>query len=219
MKKQKIFNFLNKIIYSSLSLWVLLVFLKIFNLKLEIKVNFFFILSILLFLILFFRQILVFLILNLNKINSSLNLSRGVIKTQLFKTSYLILVFISQLLKFFKGFPRFLKFVFTNYLFWLVLGILGILIDIFVFKFSSDLLIMLLTGLWILSICHFKFEGRVSIGLALGFLILCPFLLIFKKELIAEKAAVWAYMFLVVGVVQMFIEHVKEERKSAKKEK
>jgi len=47
---------------------------------------------------------------------------------------------------------------------------------------------------------------------------MCPFLLIFKKNLIAEKAAVWAYMFLVVGVIQMMIEYMKEERKSAKKE-
>ena len=114
-----------------------------------------------------------------------------------------------------------IKKIFKEYIFnqitILVLVILGILIDIFVLKFTSDLLILILTALWILSVYHFKFKGRTSIGLALGFLILCPFLLIFKKELIAEKAAIWAYMFLVVGAVQMFIEYVKEERKSAKK--
>ena len=115
-----------------------------------------------------------------------------------------------------------IKKIFKEYVFnqitLFVLVILGILLDIFVFKFTSDLLILFLTGLWILSIYHYKFEGRVSIGGALLFLTMCPFLLIFKKNLIAEKAAVWAYMFLVVGVIQMMIEYMKEERKSAKKE-
>ena len=115
------------------------------------------------------------------------------------------------------------KKIFKEYVFnqitLIILVILGILIDIFVFKFTSDFIILFLTGLWVLSIYRFKFEGRVSIGFALFFLILCPFLLIFKKELIAEKSAIWAYMFLVVGVIQMFIEYIREGKKSAKKER
>ena len=114
------------------------------------------------------------------------------------------------------------KKIFKEYVFnqitLLVLVILGILLDIFVFRFTSDLLILILTGLWILSVYHFKFKGKVSISLALGFLILCPFLLIFNKEAIAEKSAIWAYMFLLVGVIQMIIEYIREERKDAKKE-
>jgi len=115
------------------------------------------------------------------------------------------------------------KKIFKEYVFnqitLIILVILGILIDIFVFKFTSDFIILFLTGLWVLSIYRFKFEGRVSIGFALFFLILCPFLLIFKKELIAEKSAIWAYMFLVVGVVELFIEYLKEERKDARSKK
>ena len=112
------------------------------------------------------------------------------------------------------------KKIFKEYVFnqitLIILVILGILIDIFVFKFTSDFIILFLTGLWVLSIYRFKFEGRVSIGFALFFLILCPFLLIFKKELIAEKSAIWVYMFLVVGVGQMFIEYIREGKKDAK---
>ena len=115
-----------------------------------------------------------------------------------------------------------IKKIFKEYVFnqitLFVLVILGILLDIFVFKFTSDLLILVLIGLWILSVRRYKFEGRVSIGLALGFLTLCPFLLIFKKDLIAEKAAVWVYMFLVVGVIQLFIENFKKEKESVRKE-
>lgn len=103
-----------------------------------------------------------------------------------------------------------------NYNLILVFTGVGILFDIFVFKFTSDLLILLLTGLWILSIFHFKFKSKVSISLALGFLILCPFLLIFNKGIMAERVAIWVYMFLVVGVVQLFVEYLKEERKGAK---
>ena len=94
----------------------------------------------------------------------------------------------------------------------------NILFDIFVLKFTSDLLILFLTGLWILLVCLFKFKSDVSISLALGFLILCPFLLILGKESIAEKSAIWAYMFLLVGAIQMIIEYIREERKNAKKE-
>ena len=114
-----------------------------------------------------------------------------------------------------------IKKIFKEYVFnqitLFVLIIFGILLDIFVLKFTSDLLILILTGLWILSVYRFKFKGRVSIGLALGFLILCPFLLIFKKELIAEKVAIWAYLFLVVGVIQLFIEYFKEGKENVQK--
>ena len=112
------------------------------------------------------------------------------------------------------------KKIFKEYVFnqitLIILVILGILIDIFVFKFTSDFIILFLTGLWVLSIYRFKFEGRVSIGFALFFLILCPFLLILGKEPIAEKVAIWAYMFLVVGVIQMFIEYIREGKRDAK---
>jgi len=216
MIKAKIFNFLKKILYSSFFLWVLLIVLKRLNLKPEIKVSFFFFLFLLLFLIIFFRQILIFSILSLNKINIYLKLTKKSIDIKSRNALHLLPLLIHQFLKFLKGFPRFLKAVLTSYFFWLILGIFGILLDIFVLKFTSDLLILFLTGLWILSVCHFKFKGETSIGLALGFLILCPFLLIFKKGLIAEKSAIWAYMFLVVGVVELFVEYLKDGRKGAK---
>jgi len=215
MIKRIFFNFLNKILYSSLFLWVLLLFLKRLSLKPEIKVSFFFFLSLLLFLIIFLRQILIFLILFLNKINIYLKLTKKSIDIKSQNTLHLLSLFIHQFSKFLKGFPSFLKFILTNYFFWLILGIFGILLDIFVFKFTSDLLILFLTGLWILSVYHFKFKGETSISLALGSLILCPFLLISKRELMAEKSAIWAYMFLVVGVAEFFIEYLKEKREDA----
>ncbi|OQB43715.1 MAG: hypothetical protein BWY03_00626 [Parcubacteria group bacterium ADurb.Bin159] len=89
---------------------------------------------------------------------------------------------------------------------WLFVSVIGILLDIFIFPFTSDVVILILTGLWIGAVVGWKLEGRFSIFAALIFLTLCPFLLIFKKDPLAEKAAIWAYMFLVVGVIQQLIE-------------
>jgi len=115
-----------------------------------------------------------------------------------------------------------IKKIFKEYVFnqitLFVLVIFGILLDIFIIKFTSDLLILVLTGLWIWLVMLHKFEGRVPIAGGLIFLIMWPFLLIFGKEAIAEKSAIWAYMFLLVGVIQMIIEYIREERKDAKKE-
>ena len=94
----------------------------------------------------------------------------------------------------------------------LLIVLLGLFFDIFVFHSTSDLLILFLAGLWIWSIRIFKFNGRVSIIFALVFLLMRPFLLILDKELIAEKSAIWAYMFLVMGVIQEFIKSMKENR-------
>lgn len=57
-----------------------------------------------------------------------------------------------------------------------------------------------------------RIKGQVLVGMGLVFLTLCPFLLILKEEATAEKAAIWAYMFLVVGIGQEFIEYFKERK-------
>lgn len=90
---------------------------------------------------------------------------------------------------------------------------IGILFDIFIFNLTWDLVILFLTGLWVLSVWLYKFKGKVSVAGGLIFLALCPFLLILKKEPLAEKSAIWAYMFLVVGVGQMFIEYKKHGKR------
>ncbi len=90
--------------------------------------------------------------------------------------------------------------------FFLIAAIVGILMDIFVFRFTSDVVIMGLTAIWIGAVIGWRLEGRFSIFGALIFLMMCPFLLMAKQEAIAEKAAIWTYMFLVVGVIQQLIE-------------
>jgi len=104
------------------------------------------------------------------------------------------------------------KFIENKRIGFLLVAVLGIFIDVFIFKFTSDVVILTLTGLWIGAVIGWKLEGRFSILGALIFLTMCPFLLIFKQEAIAEKAAIWAYMFLVVGVIQQLIEFKKEPK-------
>ena len=50
-----------------------------------------------------------------------------------------------------------------------------------------------------------KSDGRYAFAVALFFLILCPFLLIAKKDKIAEQSAIFTYYFLVLGTVQEII--------------
>jgi len=89
----------------------------------------------------------------------------------------------------------------------------GILFDVFLFGLSSNFIILFFTGLWILIVKLYKFEGRISVVIAFLFLMMCPFLLIFKKDLIAEKVAIWVYIFLVIAAVQMTIGYMKEQKK------
>jgi hypothetical protein len=92
-----------------------------------------------------------------------------------------------------------------KYLF-LATSVIGIIVDIFLFKFTSNLVVLFLTFLWVGAVLGWRLEGRFSILGALIFLIMCPILLVLKKDPVAEKAAVWVYMFLAVGVVQQIIE-------------
>lgn len=55
--------------------------------------------------------------------------------------------------------------------------------------------------LWLLAFFIIKWDGRISIGLGLLSLLFCPFLLILEKQTLAEQMAIFAYGFLVCGVI------------------
>ncbi|MDO8610243.1 MAG: hypothetical protein Q7R95_06850 [bacterium] len=88
----------------------------------------------------------------------------------------------------------------------LLIVLSGILVDIFVIKGGYDGIILLFTGLWTLVLIGYSVEARINFIFALIFLVFCPILLILKLDTIAEKSAVWTYMFLVVGTIQSIIE-------------
>lgn len=84
---------------------------------------------------------------------------------------------------------------------------LGIIcIDILFISDISEVAVVILLSVWVLFILYLKMESRANFVVAIVLLALCPFLLMLSKEVIAEKAAMWAYLFLVVGVLQMLLE-------------
>jgi len=92
-----------------------------------------------------------------------------------------------------------------------VIGV-GILLEIFLLKAISSLVTLFLAISWILLIRHFRFESRVSFYLALFFLSFCPILLIFSKEVVAERFAIWVYNFLLIGIIQLVLEYGKKTK-------
>jgi hypothetical protein len=58
----------------------------------------------------------------------------------------------------------------------------------------------------------FIYNSRISAGIALAFLVFCPILLLFKKEGLAEDAAIYAYYFLIITVLTQIRELKREDR-------
>jgi hypothetical protein len=87
------------------------------------------------------------------------------------------------------------------------------LAQFFVSRTVSDFGIIFFIALWLLFLWLCKFSAVFSVGAGLALLSLCPLLLIFGQGQFAVKSAIWAYIFLVVSVVQEFLEYLREKRK------
>lgn len=95
------------------------------------------------------------------------------------------------------------KHLISKYRFYIFsLTIFGVLIDIFFLDFYSDLLDLFLLLFWIISIINYKFKSSISGIIAIVFVTLTPLLLLINEKNKAEKAAVWAFFFLTVVVLQ-----------------
>ena len=60
------------------------------------------------------------------------------------------------------------------------------------------------------------YDARMFVGTAIFLLLACAVLLASGYESYADRVAVWAYYFLVVGVIGLFIAYLREERRSEK---
>jgi len=127
----------------------------------------------------------------------------------------LVLAIILSCLSFFQRFIKFLSNFILRPGTLLMITILGILTDIFIFYFDSTLMALLLSVLLIVAIRLNQLKGKIIVSGGLILLVICPFLLNFKtKPLMIGKTALWIYVFLIIGTGQMFIEYLKDERKS-----
>lgn len=92
----------------------------------------------------------------------------------------------------------------------------GILVFILLIYPLAGAYLALIFGYIALLIIFHKFsDGRYAFGIALFFLVLCPFLLLAKKDKIAETSAIFTYYFLVIGTLQEIIEIVRKPRVDA----
>ncbi len=92
--------------------------------------------------------------------------------------------------------------------------------DVLKKKLQTILLVMLLVlmvmwkfdyesiALWMLflSFLFYGWESRIIAVLALLALISCPFLLIYKRDVLAEQMAIYAYYFLVMTVILQIVD-------------
>ncbi len=104
-----------------------------------------------------------------------------------------------------------LNLIFSKYLF-LTVCVVGIYYEIFSLADFSDFLFLFLLISWLMAAKKFSFNSQISAGVVVFFLILTTIYLISKKELLAEKTANWAYMFLLATVIQFWRESKKETR-------
>ena len=80
-------------------------------------------------------------------------------------------------------------------------------------KPTGDGTIVLLCMVWVLLVVAHRYTSQKSFVGALLFLTLTPLLLVSNMEPVAEKAATWAYILVILGTVQTLIEVYFEESK------
>jgi hypothetical protein len=81
---------------------------------------------------------------------------------------------------------------------------LYILYDILFIPKTNDFVVSAVCAMWILLIYSYRFSSQKSFILTLFFMSLCPLLLISNMQQVAEKTAVWAYVFMTVGAIHAF---------------
>ena len=86
----------------------------------------------------------------------------------------------------------------------ILLGV--VLIDGLYLQLGNDFIYLLVPILWIFVQKHFKFTSKKTFIFGIGFLLFPPVFLQFNLGQIAENMAVWAYLFLVAGTIQILME-------------
>lgn len=92
----------------------------------------------------------------------------------------------------------------------LAVAVMGILVDIFLPGAANDLIIFTLTVLWIGVVWIYKLKERVLVRSGLLLVAICPLFLIIKEIYRAEKVAIWAFVFLTIGVLGKTIAEIKQ---------
>lgn len=98
----------------------------------------------------------------------------------------------------------------------LVIAGVVILIQVLFFNVIDDLTILITTALLIMGVYLNKLNETALIKIGLFLVAFCPLFLVFKQDFIAEKVAIWAYIFLFLGVVKKLIIFLKRNGQNKK---
>ncbi len=92
--------------------------------------------------------------------------------------------------------------------------IISIIIIYFMFEYreNEELRTLFIFTLYFILSLIFKIDPRYPVMAAIGCLILAAMLLAFGNETLANKIAIYAYYFLVVGVLLNIVEYIKEKK-------
>jgi len=93
---------------------------------------------------------------------------------------------------------------------WLKITVIVTVLVFALFKSINPLEFLIL--LYALISFLFVLDSRYAAGVAIAFLIFCPFLLTFKKDILAQSAAVYAYYFLVITVLTQMRELARDKK-------
>lgn len=95
------------------------------------------------------------------------------------------------------------------HLFLLILFLLVLMMDQ-----KNMYVLVLLIALWIWQIKVYRFDSSVSYFLSLSFLVMCPIFILIQEQGMADRSAIWVYLFLVIGTVMAITELKKDHKRT-----
>lgn len=93
-----------------------------------------------------------------------------------------------------------------------VILILIILVEVLLVVKKYDFLYFVGILLWCLLLYIKRISSRISGAIALGMILIIPSLVVYGSDRIADKIAIWAYLFLNVSVIQLLIRYAKKNK-------
>ena len=90
--------------------------------------------------------------------------------------------------------------------------LLVVLVDIVILQIYNDFMYIVIGLMWLLLIRAYKLDGKYSIGIGLLLLTLAPLYLQLNVTNIAEKAGAWAFIYILVGILQFIIDVPRNQR-------
>lgn len=101
----------------------------------------------------------------------------------------------------------------SPYRYWFLgLALAGITLRVLLAKDINDLVVLALLAFLVLGMFLVPISAGISIFSGLLLLFFCPVLMLIDQTFMAEKLAVWAFIFLSIGIFQRLIGFLKNEK-------